>query len=125
MTVNSSPTKILPTAPFETAQKPQVCTHRLFVGILRMDAATRQCEKAKSNTLFLPMKSSSRGTIDNSLAVPACADEVFSIKAGHLAFIILESQRMNPLFRSPINEASVQNILDLGTGDGAWVCRDI
>lgn len=28
---------------------------------------------------------------------------------------------MNPLFRSPINEETVQNILDLGTGDGAWV----
>ena len=29
---------------------------------------------------------------------------------------------MNPLFRSPIDEEKVQNILDLGTGDGAWVC---
>ena len=28
---------------------------------------------------------------------------------------------MNPLFRTPINEETVQNILDLGTGDGACI----
>lgn len=37
-----------------------------------------------------------------------------------MTFLILESQQKNPLFRSPIDESKVQNILDLGTGDGAW-----
>lgn len=36
---------------------------------------------------------------------------------------ILESQQPNNLFRSPIGDKA-QNILDIGTGNGAW-CRDV
>lgn len=65
------------------------------------------------------MTSSSRGK--NAVQwIWASSNFSSSIQAGHLAFVILESQRENPLFRSPIDEKKVQNILDLGTGDGAW-----
>lgn len=42
-----------------------------------------------------------------------------STSMSHLAFLILESQQENPLFRSPIRK-DAQHILDLGTGDGQW-----
>lgn len=38
----------------------------------------------------------------------------------HLIYLILDSQRRNPLFQSPLDE-NAQNVLDLGTGDGTWV----
>lgn len=38
---------------------------------------------------------------------------------GHLLFLILDSQRSNPLFRSPVPK-SAQNIIDVGTGSGTW-----
>lgn len=34
-------------------------------------------------------------------------------------YLILDSQRREPLFQSPIGEKS-QNVLDIGTGDGTW-----
>ena len=37
----------------------------------------------------------------------------------HLVFLILDSQRRNPLFQSPISEKA-QNVLDVGTGDASW-----
>ena len=42
-----------------------------------------------------------------------------SMESGHLQYIILDSGRKNPLFRSPIS-GKAQNILDLGTGQGNW-----
>lgn len=42
-----------------------------------------------------------------------------SMSAGHLLFLILDSQRENPLFRSRL-EKNAQNVLDLGTGNGEW-----
>lgn len=37
----------------------------------------------------------------------------------HLVTLILDSERDNPLFRSPIGE-DPKHILDLGTGKGVW-----
>ena len=37
----------------------------------------------------------------------------------HLLMLILDSQQSNTLFRSPLS-AKAQNVLDIGTGDGAW-----
>ena len=42
-----------------------------------------------------------------------------SMSAGHLLFLILDSQRENPLFRSRLGKKA-QNVLDLGTGNGEW-----
>lgn len=39
----------------------------------------------------------------------------------YLVYLVLDSQEANPFFRSPIG-ANPQNILDLGTGQGDWVC---
>ena len=41
----------------------------------------------------------------------------------HVMYHILDSQHKNPFFRSPIS-ANAQNILDIGTGNGAWA-RDV
>lgn len=41
------------------------------------------------------------------------------MQAAHLVYLILDSQRENNLFHSPIPD-TVQNILDIGTGNGAW-----
>ncbi|KAJ5151931.1 hypothetical protein N7492_010226 [Penicillium capsulatum] len=40
-------------------------------------------------------------------------------EAGHLVALILDSERDNPLFRSPIGDKP-KHILDLGTGKGTW-----
>lgn len=53
--------------------------------------------------------------------VPADEKQFESYSAGHLTHLILESQQMNPLFRAPIKEDKLHHVLDLGTGDGAWV----
>lgn len=37
----------------------------------------------------------------------------------HLVALIMESERNNPFFRSPIGD-SPQHILDIGTGQGTW-----
>ena len=42
--------------------------------------------------------------------------EVF--ETTNLLFLILDSQRRNPLFQSPIG-AKAQNVIDIGTGDGS------
>lgn len=42
-----------------------------------------------------------------------------SMSAGHLLFLILDCQRSNPLFRSPVGK-NWQNVIDLGTGNGEW-----
>jgi hypothetical protein len=41
-----------------------------------------------------------------------------TMDAGHLLYLILESDKQNPLFRSPLTEPL--NILDIGTGPGTW-----
>ncbi len=50
---------------------------------------------------------------------PADERQFDVLKAGHMVFRVLDSQEENPLFRSPLND-KVQNILDIGTGDGSW-----
>lgn len=50
---------------------------------------------------------------------PADLKQMDSWNAGHLTLLVLDSQEENPLFHSPIPR-SAQNILDIGTGDGAW-----
>lgn len=42
-----------------------------------------------------------------------------SMGAGHMLMLILDSQRANPLFRSPLSKTA-QNVIDLGTGTGEW-----
>lgn len=44
-----------------------------------------------------------------------------ALQSAHLMHVILESQQENPFFRSPLSD-SVHNILDIGTGNGAWAC---
>lgn len=51
---------------------------------------------------------------------PSDDKQFLAMEASHLSYIILDSQRPNPLFRSPLPEHA-QHILDIGTGDGAWV----
>lgn len=41
------------------------------------------------------------------------------MQAAHIVYLILDSKQKNNLFRSPIPETA-QNILDIGTGNGAW-----
>lgn len=41
------------------------------------------------------------------------------MEAGHVVYLLLDSQQENPLFRSPIADTA-QNILDVGTGSGIW-----
>ena len=41
------------------------------------------------------------------------------MQAMHTAYQVLDSKQENRFFRAPIGEKA-QNILDLGTGNGAW-----
>lgn len=41
------------------------------------------------------------------------------MEAGHMLMLILDSQRANTLFRSPISPEA-QHIIDVGTGSGDW-----
>lgn len=41
------------------------------------------------------------------------------MEAGHLVMLILDSQRTNTLFRSPVTP-KWQHVLDIGTGSGDW-----
>ena len=43
--------------------------------------------------------------------------EVF--ETTHLIYLILDSQRRNPLFQSPLSEKA-RYALDIGTGDASW-----
>ena len=59
---------------------------------------------------------------DTDYIAPSDDKQFESMQAGHLMYTILESQRRNPFFRSPIPEEGHHHIMDVGTGDGAWVC---
>lgn len=50
---------------------------------------------------------------------PSDEQQFESMGATHLLYAVLDSQEANPLFRSPIPD-NAQNIVDLGTGNGAW-----
>lgn len=41
-----------------------------------------------------------------------------NIRCSHLVALVLDSDRENPLFRSPVKDP--QQILDIGTGKGIW-----
>ncbi|KAJ5946111.1 hypothetical protein N7454_002950 [Penicillium verhagenii] len=56
-------------------------------------------------------------TVLNS--VPSDELQFETYEAGNLLAIIMDSDRENPLFRSPIGEEP-QHILDIGTGEGSW-----
>lgn len=58
---------------------------------------------------------------DTDYIAPSDEKQFESMQAGHLMYTILESQRRNPFFRSPIPEEGHHHIMDVGTGDGAWV----
>lgn len=59
---------------------------------------------------------------DADYIAPSDEKQFESMQAGHLMYTILESRRRNPFFRSPIPEEGHHHIMDVGTGDGAWVC---
>ena len=54
---------------------------------------------------------------------PSDEKQFESMQAAHLTYLILDSQQRNSLFRSPVGD-NVQNILDVGTGNGE-VCVKI
>jgi hypothetical protein len=41
------------------------------------------------------------------------------IKSSHLVALVLDSDRENPLFQSPVGPKA-EHILDIGTGKGNW-----
>ncbi|KAJ5686814.1 hypothetical protein N7536_009433 [Penicillium majusculum] len=56
---------------------------------------------------------------DKEYLVPADDLAFESYEAGHLLALVLDSERENPLFRSPVGK-SPTHILDIGTGKGNW-----
>lgn len=68
-----------------------------------------------------------RGHIENGRKYATLRDDYWgpsdekqfeTMDAGHLLYLILESDKKNPLFRAPIDEPTA--ILDLGTGSATW-----
>ena len=53
------------------------------------------------------------------LTPPADEKQWEAMEAGHMLMLILDSQRANTLFRSPISPKA-QHIIDVGTGSGDW-----
>ena len=51
--------------------------------------------------------------------MPTDEKQWLSMEAGHLLFLILDSQHSNTLFRSPISPKA-QHVIDIGTGSGEW-----
>ena len=55
---------------------------------------------------------------------PSDEKQFLCMEAAHIVYLILDSGCENPLFRSPVGRGAggtgVQNILDLGTGNGLW-----
>ncbi|KAJ5332859.1 uncharacterized protein N7506_006642 [Penicillium brevicompactum] len=60
-----------------------------------------------------------RGLEENGRRVPSDEKQFETYEAGHLLALIMDSDRDNPLFYSPIGDHP-KNILDLGTGQGNW-----
>lgn len=58
-------------------------------------------------------------TSDKDISFPSDDRQFESMEAGHAAHTIIEAMQDNPFFRAPISE-SAQNVLDVGTGQGAW-----
>ena len=56
---------------------------------------------------------------DIDINIPSDDKQFESMKAAHIADVILECQQENPYFRSPISK-NAQHIIDLGTGSGDW-----
>lgn len=68
-----------------------------------------------------------RGHIENGRKYATLRDDYWgpsddqqfeTMDAGHLLYLVLESDKKNPLFRAPIDDP--QHILDVGTGPGTW-----
>ncbi|KAJ5585144.1 uncharacterized protein N7459_004944 [Penicillium hispanicum] len=59
---------------------------------------------------------------DKEYCVPSDEQQFETYEAGHLVDLILDSDRDNPLFRSPIglNRSDSIHVLDIGTGAGTW-----
>ncbi|KIW74934.1 hypothetical protein Z517_11705 [Fonsecaea pedrosoi CBS 271.37] len=49
---------------------------------------------------------------------PSDEQQFETLNAGHVLYLVLDSNQPNPLFRSPIEEPL--HILDIGTGPGTW-----
>ncbi|KAH0845446.1 hypothetical protein FOPE_11680 [Fonsecaea pedrosoi] len=52
---------------------------------------------------------------------PSDEQQFETLNAGHVLYLVLDSNQPNPLFRSPIEEPL--HILDIGTGPGTWAIR--
>lgn len=57
-------------------------------------------------------------TLRDDVWTPSDEQQFEAMDAGHLLYMLLESDKDNPFFRSPI--ADPQHILDIGSGSGSW-----
>ncbi|OAL31019.1 hypothetical protein AYO20_08440 [Fonsecaea nubica] len=54
---------------------------------------------------------------------PSDEQQFETLNAGHVLYLVLDSNQPNPLFRSPVKEPL--HVLDIGTGPGTWAIRPI
>lgn len=93
---------------------------------LETDSALGSDDDLASDTTSLA-SSLLRGHIENGRKYATLRDDYWGpsddqqfeiMDAGHLLYLVLESDKKNPLFRAPIEDP--QDILDIGTGPGTW-----
>ncbi|KAJ5378717.1 hypothetical protein N7509_011836 [Penicillium cosmopolitanum] len=58
-------------------------------------------------------------TLKNEYSYPSDEQQFEAYEATHLAALVADSGRPNPLFQAPLGP-SAKNILDVGTGKGSW-----
>ena len=58
-------------------------------------------------------------TLKNEYAYPSDEQQFETYEAAHVAALVADSSRPNPLFSAPVGP-SPKNILDIGTGKGSW-----
>lgn len=71
---------------------------------------------------FHPMSNNLRLTRQGTYPKPPSPEQASKYYRRHLVDLIMDSDRANPLFRSPIGtdrERPLQ-VLDIGTGKGTW-----
>ncbi|KAJ5584793.1 uncharacterized protein N7459_004593 [Penicillium hispanicum] len=90
-----------------------------------MENGRRYVSSHTGRNLELTIARRSYQTLSNKESLSQADDRVPSddqmfetYEAGHLVTLVLEAERENPLFRSPIKNP--KQILDIGTGKGTW-----